>query len=99
MPERSSNVVSYIVGDDRYDIDTYDIDATEWRAAKRASGLTQTEIWRGALFESDLECIGVLVWMWRRREEPDLQLDEVLKGISFGVVDTAPADGDADPPA
>lgn len=96
-----TNFVTFAVDGTRYAIDTFDIDGIEWREAKRVSGLNQDAIWQGALIQFDLECIGILIWMWRRRDEPGLVLDDVLRSVTFRSVSVVVADeeAEADPPA
>lgn len=98
-----ANVVTYLIDDQRYDIDLFDIDGVEWRDAKRAAGMSQNQLVYLAVEEKDLEAMAALLWIWRRRSEPALKYLEVLKGLSFGVIgsaDDVDVDGGTpDPPA
>lgn len=102
MAERqTTNVVTWLIGDQRYDVDLFDIDGLEWRDAKRATGMSQNALVYSALDAKDFEAIAAILWIWRRRGEPGLEFEAVLKGLSFGVlgteddIDEGPA---ADPP-
>lgn len=97
----TKNVITWLIGDARYDIDLFDIDGIEWRDAKRASGMQQGQLLALAVVEKDLEALAAILWIWRRRKEPKLEYEDVLKGLSFGVLgsdDTAAEEGAADPP-
>lgn len=101
MAERTKNVVTWLIGDKRYDVDLFDIDGLEWRDAKRATGMSQTAIVVNALDAKDFEAIAAILWLWRRRTEPGLEYEAVLKGLSFGVLgteDDAEDGSTADPP-
>jgi hypothetical protein len=95
------NVVTWVIAGQRYDVDLFDIDGMEWRDAKRATGMSQNAIVFQALDAKDFESIAVLIWIWRRRTEPDLAYESVLKGLSFGVLGFDDDDDEgttADPP-
>lgn len=81
-----ANVVTWVIAGHRYDVDLFDIDGMEWREAKRATGMSQNAIVFQALNDKDFESIAALIWLSRRRTEPDLEYESVLKGLSFGVL-------------
>ncbi len=99
--EQKTNIVSWRVGDHRYDIDLFDFDGIEWRDAKRATGMTQPALLTSALLEGDFEATAALVWLLRRRSEPTLEYEDVLRSLSYGSTtrEVGPGGGDADPPA
>jgi len=84
-----TNVVTWLIGDQRYDVDLFDFDGLEWRDAKRATGMSQNAIAYAALNDKDFEAIAAILWIWRRRTESGLEYDTVLKGLSFGVLGNA----------
>lgn len=102
-----TNVVSWVVDGKRYDVDLYDIDGIEWRDAGRETRLTQRQIMYQALVVKDFDAIGALLWIMRRRTEPDLAYEDVLRGLTYlslrntagGLVNDEPGDdaGDAEP--
>lgn len=78
-----TNVVSWVVDGKRYDVDLYDIDGLEWRDACREARLTQRQIMYQALVVKDFDAIGALLWIVRRRAEPALTYDDVLRGLTY----------------
>lgn len=91
---QKTNTVTWLIGDERYDVDLFDIDGLEWRDAKRATGMSQNAIVYSALDAKDFESIAAILWIWRRRTEPGLEYEDVLKGLSFGVLATDDEDAD-----
>lgn len=79
-----------------YAIDPTDFDRFEWRALKDRLGLTQVEVLT-AMAQLDLDAIAGLVWLQRRREEPDLDLDDV--NIKLSSLFEPDEEADASPPA
>ncbi len=100
MTEAKTNIVSWQVGDVRYDVDLHDFDGLEWRAAKQATGSHQEQIVLDALRFGDFDAIAALIWLWRRRDEPSLTYEDVLASFSYRVGPKLlpPEDGDAGPP-
>ncbi len=98
----STNIVSWMVDGQRVDIDLFDIDGIEWRDAKRATGMTQGELVQNAIVANDIEAVGAFLWLFRRREDPKLEYETVLRSLTFGVLDLATDDDEdtesADPP-
>ena len=78
-----TNIVSWEVDGIRYDVDLNDIDGVEWRDITRAVGMLQTQVLQQALLAKEFDCIGALLWIWRRRGEPDLTYEDVLRGLSY----------------
>lgn len=78
-----TNIVSWEVDGKRYDVDLNDIDGVEWRDITRTTGLIQTGVLTQALIAKEFDCIGALLWIWRRRSEPDLTYEQVLRGLSY----------------
>lgn len=98
MTDTDTNIVSWAVDGVRYDVDLYDIDGLEWRDITRATGLLQSTVMSQALIAKEFDAIGALIWIWRRRNEPDLSFETVLKTLSYRTVKDA--DGEpSDPPA
>ncbi len=63
--------------------------------------MSQTALVYNALDAKDFEAVAAILWIWRRRTEPGLEYETVLKGLSFGVLGTEDDidDGNpADPP-
>ena len=98
-----TNIVTWVLGDQRYTVDLFDIDGVEWRDAKRASGMTQNQLVYLAVEQADLEAIAAILWIWRRREDPKLEYLAVLKGLNFRLLQDPGAGeedgGTPDPPA
>jgi hypothetical protein len=97
-----TNVVNFRVDGVAYDVDLYDIDGTEWRDVKRATGMMRDELIVQAVTFKEFDCVAALLWIWRRRAEPELKYDEVLRALSLRA--GLPAEGDepeadAAPPA
>lgn len=80
---RETNVVSWEVDGTRYDVDLYDIDGVEWRDINRVTGLIQTAAMHQALLVKEFNCIAAFLWIWRRRTDPDLTYEDVLKSLSY----------------
>ena len=99
---QTTNVVTWVIDDKRYDVDLFDLDGLEWRDAKRATGMTQNQLVYLAVDQKDLEAVAAFLWLWRRRTEPGLKYEAVLKGLSFGAIgtedDTDEGTPAADPP-
>lgn len=89
----ATNVVSWEVSGTRYDIDLHDIDGLEWRDITRATGMTQGGVMRQALIVKEFDAIGALIWIWRRRSEPDLTFEDTLKTLSYRTF----TDGEGEP--
>lgn len=94
----ATNIVSLLVDDKRYDIDLFDIDGLEWRDVRRATHMKAMEVVRAALHDTDLEAIAGLVWIWRRRTEPALTYEEVLKPLTLDSFGAKDEETPADPP-
>ena len=73
------------LGDRSIDVEFGDIDGLEWREIRKATGLKPQDAML-AVGELDLEVVGALVWVWRRRTEPDIGFDEVVKGLSLAAI-------------
>lgn len=80
---KRTNTVAWRVDGTVVSVDLFDIDGIEWRDAKRATGMSQREMVRAALTEEDFEAIAGLLWIVRRREQPDLTYEDVLGSLSF----------------
>lgn len=93
----NTNIVSWEVDGKRYDVDLNDIDGVEWRDITRAVGMLQTQVLQQALLAKEFDCIGAFLWIWRRRSDPDLKYEDVLKGLSYRTF-TAKEDEPSDPP-
>lgn len=100
------NIVTWVIDGQRYDVDLFDIDGVEWRDVKRATGMGQNQLVYLAVEQVDLEAVAGFLWIWRRRQEPDLKYEAVLKSLSFRSLPrqgeeaaAAEAAGSADPPA
>lgn len=78
-----TNIVSWTVDGTRYDVDLADIDGVEWRDITRAVGMLQSQVLQQALLAKEFDCIGALLWIWRRRTEPELTYETVLKGLRY----------------
>ena len=78
-----TNIVSWEVDGKRWDVDLYDIDGIEWRDACRETRLTQRQVMYQALVIKDFDAIGALLWIVRRRIEPNLTYDDVLRGLTY----------------
>ena len=78
-----TSIVSWTVNGTRYDIDLHDIDGVEWRDINRVTGLIQTAAMHQALVVKEFNCIGAFLWIWRRRTEPELTYEDVLKGLKY----------------
>lgn len=87
-------------------IDPTDIDGVEWRDIKQATGLTPKKAFE-AVSEMDMEALAALVWVVQRRDDEEVQYDEVLSGLNIGSFigsdddeqgdeGEAPFDGDGD---
>lgn len=99
MAEQDTNVVTFAVGGKRYDVDLHDIDGVEWRDVRHATGMKAREVIRGALAMDDFEALAGLLWIWRRRSEPELAFIEVLSGLKFSEFgDAGEEEQEADPP-
>lgn len=83
MADKDTNIVSWVVSGTRYDVDLYDIDGVEWRDINRVTGVTQAAAMRQALIPKEFDCIGAFIWIWRRRSEPGLTYDEVLRSLTY----------------
>lgn len=86
-----------------YVVDRDDLNALEWRAIKEATGLTPKHVILG-LFELELEAVAAMVWIQRRRDEPQLAYNDVATHVTFGNLLTRDeidelAAGEAHPPA
>ena len=93
----ATSIVSWTVNGKRYDIDLHDIDGVEWRDINRVTGLIQTAAMHQALVVKEFNCIAAFLWIWRRRSEPDLTYDEVLKGLKYRTFERN-EDEPVDPP-
>lgn len=98
MTDRT-NVVTWRIDGVDYAVDLYDIDGLEWRDAKRVTGLRQQEIVDRALGEKDWDAIAALIWVMRRREEPALAYEDVLKGLTYRAFMDDAGEDDSLPPA
>ncbi len=99
MPDAKpeTNIVSWVVDGKRYDVDLHDIDGVEWRDITKATGLLQVSVMSQALIAKEFDSIGALLWIWRRRSEPDLTFEDVLKGLTYRSL-TDQEGAKADPP-
>jgi hypothetical protein len=93
-----TNIVSWKVSGTRYDVDLHDIDGVEWRDIGRVTGLTQPAAMRQALVLKEFDCIGAFIWVWRRRAEPDLKYEDVLRSLTYRTFEPL-EDEPTDPPA
>lgn len=93
-----TNIVSWEVSGTRYDVDLYDIDGLEWRDITRATGMTQAGVMRQALIAKEFDAIGALIWIWRRRTEPDLTFEATLKTLSYRTFTDAQDEEPTSPP-
>lgn len=83
----ADHAITVALGDEQWEIDLYDIDGIEWRDAKRASGYpNQIALLDAVLGAGDFDAVAALVWIWRRRESPDLSYVEVLRSFSYGAI-------------
>lgn len=79
--------LSWVVEGKRYEIEVMDLNGLEWRDMKRETGLSEANLLRGALLEpADIEAVAAFVWVWRRREQPKLAYDDVLRTINLRVL-------------
>jgi hypothetical protein len=89
-----------------FEINFSHLDGVEIRDAKNAAGLTQQQLVTNAWF-GEFDALAAVIWVLRRRDEPTLSYEDVLKGLRFDNVefvfgpDGKPAEEaeDADPPA
>jgi hypothetical protein len=78
-----TNIVSWTVDGTRYDVDLADIDGIEWRDITRTTGLLQTATLTQALIAKEFDCIAAFLWIWRRRTDPDLTYEAVLRSLKY----------------
>ncbi len=82
----------------RHDIDITDIDGCEWAAVKKQTGLKPKTVIEDAV-DMDFEAVAALLWIVRRRTEPGLVYDDVLRSLSLKAFHAdGIEDGEADPP-
>ena len=65
-----------IIGPDEVYEDADDLDIQEFREVKRVTGLGLKE-WTAAIREYDPDALAALVWVLRRRSDPNLSLRDV----------------------
>ena len=91
-----TNIVGWRIEGRFFEIDLFDIDGLEWRDARRVTGLTREELIRRALEELDFEAVATFWWLARRRDDPELDHEAVLREVSYrSFVAGGPAEGDA----
>lgn len=83
-------VLSWIVNDERVDLDLLDVTGVEWRAAREATGIRQGELVPLALEHKDPEAMAALLWIALHRVDPTVAYDEVLAAVT---IRTCRADG------
>lgn len=65
-------------------LDLLDIDGLEWRDAKAASGMSQAQLLSDAfVVPIEFEAVAAVLWVWERRETPELTYDQVLGSLSY----------------
>lgn len=77
----------------RYALDVDDLDRFEWRDVKTALDMTQTQV-LVALASFDLDAVAAVLWVIRRRDEPDL----TFENVTLRLKDVEQASGEAEDP-
>lgn len=84
----------------RYDVDFYDIDGVEWRDITKATNALQSQVMAQALYATEFDAVGAFIWIVRRRSEPDLKYEDVLKTITYRSLRRVDdGEGNPSPPA
>lgn len=88
--------VAWTVDGVRYDVDFYDIDGLEWRDIGRVTKLLQTQVMAQAIYSTEFEAVAAFIWIVRRRTEPGLKYEDVLKTLSYNSL-RRPDDEESEP--
>lgn len=74
-----------------------DVTGLEWRDIKRETGLSQKQVLE-ALGELDLEAVCAVTWALARRDDPDVEYEALLGGITLeslaGLGEDEPGEAD-----
>ena len=85
-------------------IDSSDIDGVEWTQIKRVTaygdyrGMTPLELFE-AIQRSDMEAIAALMWTYKRRTNPTLPFEDVLRSVSLASFNVVDSEGEDTPPS
>lgn len=90
-----TEIMRFMIGDERVDVDLSDINGLEWREVKKLTGMTPGQI-MNAGGELDFEALGAVVWVVMKRDEPRLVFESVLKKLSLRSFITPDAEDEAD---
>jgi hypothetical protein len=80
--------LSWLFNGEKVDIDLLDVLGTEWRDAKRWTGMAAGPLQTAAVNDSDFEATAALIAIAMRRIDPAVQYEEVLAVLSFRVLAT-----------
>jgi len=92
----SDTSIQLQVNGETVDLDVSDIDGVEWREVRKVSGFRPKELFDAAT-EMDFEAFAALLWVVRRRKDPTLEYDTVLKSLTLSSFQ-AGDDEAVDPP-
>lgn len=88
-------VVQITLDGETIDVDLLDIDGNEWCTVKRKLGLKPKQVFDDAQ-DMDFEAIAALVWLVKRREDPQVQYEEILSGLSMRSLIDSDDEGEDD---
>lgn len=63
-------------------VDPTDIDGCEWRLVKNETGMRPKAVFE-SVEEMDFEALAALVWIAKRRDDPNLGYETVLSSLSL----------------
>lgn len=86
MPEPDTSF-DVSLDDQTVKVDPLDIDGNEWVTIKKATGLPAKQVMQG-VEDLDFECLAAIVWIHIRRDDPDVDLEAVLGGLSLRGFET-----------
>lgn len=81
---KATNIVAYTADGVDYEVDLFSLSALEHLAAFQETGYRPSDLLQAATVGRQLDAIAALVWLHRRRTNPELPFAEVASSITWG---------------
>lgn len=88
-------VIQVTLDGETIDVDLFDIDGNEWATVKKQLKLKPRQVFEDAQ-DFDFEALAALVWIMKRRDDPQVGYDEILSGLSMRSLVDDTDDDDAE---